>query len=320
MRSFFAGISFLCFVLLATPLSADTVSPLRGDRGVLENYQPNGAVWLSEDRILVADKRFNNFQIFDTEGRRYLLFDSPSISAPAQYAGLTRLNDNTFLAVGSHYHERNHPRYRKQRSVLHRFRLVGEDLILSDFQDDFSPVESFRMLRIWGETPLRQMQMAGVGVDAERDLIWFGLRTPLSEQGELLLLNASLKEILTKKDRLEVTEVNTEFRLPVEERCGRETYLTDIEVLEDGSLLVLLTSDDLGAKRFCSSSIWRVRPGHAAERLLHDIAPGERATGMALRALGTGLYRVALVCDNEPEVTGMPAKLIVLDEPLRVDL
>lgn len=320
MRSYIANIAILFLMLLAAPLSADPVYPLRGDRGVLESYQPNGAVWLSEDRILVADKRFNNFQIFDTQGRRYLLFDAQSLSAPVQYTGLTRLDETTFLAVGSHYHEKNHPRYRKQRSQLHRFRLIGEDLILSDFSEDYSPVESFRMLRLWGETPLRQMEVAGLGVDEERDLIWFGLSTPLSEQGQLLLLSASLKEVLARKPGLVVNEVNTEFRLPEEERCGRPTYLTDLSVLEDGSLLVLLTSDDLEAKRFCSSSLWRIRPGHAAERLRHDLAPGERATGMALLPLGEGSYRVALVCDNEPETTGIPSKLVILEAPIEIDL
>ncbi len=292
---------------------------MRGERGIIPDYQPNAAVWLSEDRILVADKRFNNMQIFDTEGRRYRLYDAPRISAPVQYVGMARLDEQTFLAVGSHYHDKNHPRYLSQRSQLHKFRLLDEDLILGDFEENISPVESFRMLRLWGATPLRQMEIAGLGVDVARDKIWFGLRQPASEDGNLSLLTASLKEVLEEKKDLEVREVDTSFRLPLEERCQRQTYLTDLEVLDDGSLLLLLTADDLEAKRFCTNSLWRWRPGRSAERIADDLAPGERATGMAVASLGNGSYRVALVCDNEPQETNnMPAKLVILSSPIQV--
>ena len=72
--------------------------------GVLKDFRPNAACWLGEDRLLLTDVRYNNLQIFDTEGRRFRLFEAPSIKAPVQYVGISQLANDEYLLVGSHYH------------------------------------------------------------------------------------------------------------------------------------------------------------------------------------------------------------------------
>lgn len=283
--------------------------------GVLKDFRPNAACWLSEDRLLLADVRYNNLQIFDTEGRRFRLFEAPSIKAPVQYVGLSALPDNEFLLLGSHYHAQNHPRYRDQRSAVHKIHLVGEEL--AQPEHNYSPREALRRLRMWGSTPLRQLEFCGLAVDVENNVAWFGLTQPSSEKGTLSVLKCPLDQLLAEDPDIEVTEVDTGFVLPKDGPCDRPTYLSDIACLDDGSLLFLLTADDIEGKRFCSNSLWHWSPrGGAVTLVRENLAMQNRATGMAVRSLGNGSYKVALVCDNDTEATGIPAGLVVLEEPI----
>lgn len=299
---------------------AESLYTLRGDEGPLLELQPQAAVWLTDDLILVSDSHRNNMQIFDVEGRRFRLFDAATNSAPAHFVGLDRLSETEFLILGSHYHEKNNPRYRKNRSRLHKFFLdvKTEDLRLDDFKENISPQEPLRMTRMWGATPLRPLEFCGIAVNKSKDIAWFGLAQPESEKGNLSLLRCSLKGLLAADEDLEFTEVDTGFKLPLEERCQRPTYLTDLHVLDDGSLLLLLTADDVEGKRFCTSSLYRWVPGGKATLVKKDLAPDNRATGMAVKSLGSGSYRIALVCDNVAEQTEIPPRLVILSEPLKV--
>jgi hypothetical protein len=299
---------------------AESLFPFRGDRGLLDNFRPHAAVWLSEDRILVADQRFNNLQIFDTEGRRFRLFDAASNAGPAHFVGMTQLGPNEFLILGSHYHEKNHPRYRDQRSRIHRFYLdlEKEELRLEDLEVNLSPDEPLRKTRMYGSTPLRQLEFAGIGVDEKKDIVWFGLAQPKSEEGNLALLRCSLQDLLTQNEDLEFTEVDTGFALPLETRCQLSQYLTDLKVLDDGSLLFLTTADDLQGKRLCTNTLWRYVPGREVVKVKDELVPENRATGMALKSLGGGEYRLALVCDNVTEETGLPSRLVILNQPLKL--
>ncbi len=314
MRSLLFGI-FLG--LLPASVVAEPVIPLRGDMGVLKDFRPNAAAWLSDDRLLLADLRYNNLQIFDLEGRRFRLFEAPSIKAPAQFVGLAKLPDDQFLALVSHYHEQNHPRYRAQRSTLLRVHLTGEDL--QQPEHNLSPVESLRRTRMWGASPLRQLEFCGLAVDAESNLAWFGLARPGTNKGTLSLLSCPLDRLLAEDPELEFTEVDTGFTLPIDGPSGQPTYLADIAALDDGSLLLLLTADDIEGRRFCSNSLWHWDPKTRETVLLRDdLALQNRAKGMAVRSLGDGSYRIALVCDNDTELTGIPAGLVVLDQPVSV--
>lgn len=297
--------------------SADPVIPMRGDQGVLKDFRPNAAVWLSENRLLLTDVRYNNMQIFDLEGRRFRLFEAPSIQAPAQYVGLAKLSDGEFLALGSHYHEKNHPRYRTQRSVLHRLFLEGEEL--NQPLDNLSPLEALRRTRMWGASPLRPLEFSGLALDRERNWAWLGLVRPDSKEGALSLLRCPLDGLLAGDPNLEFTEVDTGFQLPPNRLCELPSYLSDLAVLDDGSLLLLITSEDYEGQRFCSNSLWRWDPEtREASAVKEDVGLQNRASGMAVMSLGEGRYRVALVCDNDTERTGLPAGLLVLDEPIDV--
>lgn len=296
---------------------AEPVIPLRGDMGVLQDFRPNAAAWLSDDRLLLADLRYNNLQIFDLEGRRFRLFEAPSIKAPVQYVGLAKLPNDEFLALGSHYHEQNHPRYRTQRSALQRIHLTGEDL--EQPEHNLSPVESLRRTRMWGSSPLRQLEFCGIAVDEERNLAWFGLAKPESEHENLSLLRCPLDKLLAEDPSLEFTEVDTGFKLPVDGPSGQPAYLADIALLDDGSLLLLSTADDIEGHRFCSNTLWHWSPESGETVLVRDnLAMQNRAKGMAVRSMGDGSYKIALVCDNDTELTGIPAALVVLDEPINV--
>lgn len=308
-------------MLLSFPSTAwaESFFSFRGDQGPLEDFQPQCAVWLSEDRILVGDIRFNNLQIFDTEGRRFRLFEAATNRAPAQFVGMTQLGEDEFLILGSHYHEKNHPRYRKQRSRLHKFHLdlENEELELDDFKENLSPEQALRKTRMWGSTPLRQLQFAGIGVNKAKNIAWFGLAKPESEEGNLALLRCPLDKLLAQDESLEFTEVDTGFALPLEKRCGRPQYLTDLKVLDDGSLLLLTTADELEGGRLCTNTLYHYRPGTGVTEIKSDLAPENRATGMALRRLGKGRYQVALVCDNVTHETGIPSRLVILNAPLQ---
>lgn len=268
----------------------------------------------------MADIRFNNLQIFDAEGRRYRLFDAATNHGPAQFVGLDQYDKDEFLILGSHYHEKNHPRYRKQRSRFHKFRLYvdREDLILDDLRQNISPLKALRMTRMWGSTPKRQLQFEGFGINKARDIAWFGLAKPVSEKGNISLLRCSLKGLLKQDEELEFFEVDTGLKVPLEKRTQRPMYLTDLEVLDDGSLLLLLTADDLDGGRLCTNSLYRWAPGRKATLVKEELAPENRATGMAVRHLGKGSYKIALVCDNAKDQTELPPRLVILGQALKL--
>ena len=313
LRSFLFG---LLLAIVPASVAAQPVIPLRGDTGVLKDFRPNAAAWLSEDRILMADLRYNNLQVFDTAGRRFRLFEAPSMKAPVQYVGFAKLPNDEYLALGSHYHQENHPRYRDQRSVIHRIHLVDESL--EQPEKNLSPTEALRRTRMWGSAPLRQLEFCGMAADVENNIAWFGLAKPKSEKGTLALLRCPLDKLLAGDPEIEFKEVDTGFTLPEDEPCGLPTYLSDIALLDDGSLLLLLTADDIEGKRFCSNSLWRWSPdgGGGATLVKENLALQNRAMGMAVRSLGDGRYKIALVCDNDTEATGLPAGLMVLEEPI----
>lgn len=308
------------FLLLSALAPAETFFPFRGDQGPLPEFRPQSALWLSEDMLLLGDVHRNNLHIFDTTGRRFRVFDAATNQGPAEFVGMSQLGEDDFLILGSHYHEKNHPRHRDLTSRLHRFyfNLEKEDLRLDDFKKNISPLESLRRTRMWGATPLRQLKFAGLGVDESKDIAWMGLTKPESVQGNLSLLRCSLSQLLSQDKSLEFTEVDTAFRVPIEESSRKEMYLTDLKVLDDGSLLLLLTADDLENNRLATNALYRWVPGGKTTLIKDDLGAEKRATAVAIRSLGGGSYRVALVCDNATKQTDIPSGLLILSEPLKI--
>lgn len=299
---------------------AESSNPLRGDEGVLTDFEPQAAVWLTPDRVLVSESGLNNLHIFDLEGRRFRKFNAATNKGPAHFTGMAHLGGNEYLVLGSHYHEKNHPRYRDLRSRLHRFRLnvEDEDLILDDLRQNISPLKALRRTRMWGAQPLRQLEFSGISVDKANGLVWFSMVQPLSDKGEITLLRYPLKDLLEGNDDADFTEVNTNLESPIGSRCQKPSYVTDLHALDDGSLLLLLTSDDQDGARLCSNSLWRWMPGRGATQVKADLAPERRATGMAVRSLGSGEYEIALVCDNLTGKTGIPPTLVRFSESLKI--
>lgn len=311
----------LCLTLLLTTLvTAETFFPFRGDQGDLPDFQPHSAHWIGEDKLLLGDIHLNNLQVFDTKGRRFRLFEAATNKGPAEFVGLTQLDSSDFLIVGSHHHKKNHPRYRKLRSRLHRFSLnvEKEELNLEDFKNNISPLEALRRTRMWGSSPKRPLKFAGMSANKAKDLVWFGLAQPLSEKGNLSLLRCSLSKLLAQDEDLEFTEVDTGLPVPVEKRCQKEMYLTGIQVLDDGSLLLLLTADVLEGGRLCTNALYRWVPGGKATLVKDDLGSEKRATAMAVKSLGKGTYKLALICDNATSETEIPSGLLLFSSPLKI--
>ena len=80
---------FVLLLLLGT-LAARAQQPVefRSDEGVMQDFRPTGVVWLAPDRLMVCDKRWNDFHTFDLTGRRYKLLSFPVRSRPL--AGIDR--------------------------------------------------------------------------------------------------------------------------------------------------------------------------------------------------------------------------------------
>lgn len=314
----FRALIVLIVSLFPALVAAESTFELRGDQGVLVDLRPQAVIWLSENRLLVSDLVLNDMHVFDTEGRRYQQYSAPDGKAPAQYVGLTRLGEDEFLALGSHYHHKNHPRYRKQRSRLHKFGLKWEDLSQADFDQNLSPVRALTQMRFWGSSPTRQVEFCGIDLDRSKDAAWFAMRSPESEGGGISLLRCSLKGLLAGDEELELREIKTGFKPPLEERCQLPMYLTDMAVLDDGSFLFLLTAEDMENGRLCANSLWHWRPNGKARLVKKDLALQNRATGLAVRSLGKRRYQVALVCDNDHETTKQPPRLVILGDALKL--
>lgn len=310
----------IVFILCLIPglAVAESTFELRGDQGVLQDLRPQAALWLSDDRILVSDLALNDLHIFDLEGRRYLQHKAPDGKAPAQYVGLTQLNEDEFLALGSHYHHKNHIRYRKQRSRLNKFTLKWEELSTAEFDKNLAPIKALTMKRFWGSSPKRQVEFCGLALDKSHDAAWLAMVQPASEDGGISLLRCSLKKLLAQDEDLELREISTGFKPPLEERCQLPSYLSDIAMLDDGSLLLLLTAEDMKGGRLCANSLWHWTPGKKAKLVKDDLALENRATGLAVRSLGKRQYKVALVCDNNFELTKVPPRLVILGSPLKL--
>ncbi len=315
-------IPFLIILILCLgPAWADKTFDLRGDQGVLMDLRPTGVEWLPGDRLFVVDQRYNAFHIFDKEGRRFRFVEFPRMLGPAFYAGTARMDDSTFFVTGSHYHEKNNQRYLRQRAVIHKIQLRGEDLVEGSAETDYSPDIGFRKTRLYGSTPAEQMEISGMGMDQKHNRVFFGLRRPLSDAGNILLLVGPLDEFLARDKDIEFDLVDTGLKPPVEPACSTTFYLSDLEYIPGRGVVLLLTADADGGHRFCSNQIWFMKGGFPPAKLVRqEIAPGNRATGMALRKIDAWNYSAALVCDHDPEETGTPSRLILLEEPLKLKL
>jgi len=97
-----------------------SINDMRGDMGLLEDFGPTGACWIGDNRVLVSDRRYTVFHIFDLEGRRFRFIDNPVKQGEANYSALSLWKDDRYFVTGSHYHVKNNPRFVENRSVIHQ--------------------------------------------------------------------------------------------------------------------------------------------------------------------------------------------------------
>lgn len=286
---------------------------MRGDEGVLMDFRPTGVAWLDNGKLLVVDQRYNAFHLFDTDGRRFRFIEFPRIISPTFYSGLCRLEDNVFFATGSHYHEKNDRRYLRGRSEMHKIVLEGESLGPDSVVDNYSPDRALRATRLYGQTPVQQMEITGIAMDAKHNRLFLGLSQPVSEKGTVLLFVGPLDKFLARDESIELEPLETNLIPPVEPACNVPTYLSDIAYVPGKGVVLLMTAEADGGFRFCSNQIWFMKGGFGPAKLVaQELAPGNRAAGIALRESGDWEYDVALVCDNNPDESKIPSRLVLL--------
>ncbi|MBI3926278.1 MAG: hypothetical protein HY319_12110 [Armatimonadetes bacterium] len=313
----------LWFVLTLAPASAQqppAVFDLHGESGILNELRPTGVVWLDSGRLFVVDRRYNAFAIFDTQGRRIGYIEPNREMALAEYSALGQLETNVLFAAGSHYHDKNNTRYLYPRSVIHRIEVTGSQMTPRSTEQNYTPDRALRATNYYGGSPKAQMEIQGIAFDEKHNRMWIGLSRPLAEDGTILIYEAPLDEFLARKEILELEPVKTGLKPEIEPSCGTQFYLSDLAYVPDKGLLLLLTSDTDQGRRFCSNQIWFMKGGFGPAKLVRkEIAPGNRATGMALWPKDKWTYRVALVADNNPEETKIPSRLILLEDlPLKL--
>lgn len=297
----------------ALAVETDTPQDLRGDEGLLKDIRPTGAVFLAPDRILVSDARYNQFHVFDPTGRRYVRLDYPTNIPMPWYNGLAQLDDSSFLAMGSHYHEKNVTRFLTNRGVLHRYQLQGDSFTPDSGEVNYDPDTALRKTGHFGQTVQDPLEIGGLAVDPKQKRLFLGLSRPLGPDGTVTIYEARLPEVMARKRDLEFKDVKSKLVPPVEPALGEKFFLSDLAYVPGKGLLVLMASQSADGKRFGSNQLWFLRGGFGpAKMLAQEIAPGNRATGLAVREEAKGLYTLALVCDNDAEVTGIPSRILMM--------
>lgn len=308
------SILFLSWLILPTAAVAEEIYDMRGDEGVLMDFEPTGVQWLSPDRLFVVDKRWNAFHIFDTKGRRFRFIEFPKVTSPAFYASVAQLEKDVFFAIGTHYHNKNNPRYLRQRAVIHKIMLDGEFLKDGSVEENFSPDMGLRKTRLFGQTPREQMEISGIAFDKKHNRFFFSLKMPLDENGEAIIFTGPLDKFLERDPELELERVKTELKPPIEPACQTQTYVSDIEYVPGRGLVLLLTAEASGGFRYCSNQIWFLPGGFGKAKMVkHELAPQNRATGISLWQIDDWNYKAALVCDNNPEESKTPSRLVLVD-------
>lgn len=297
----------------ALALETDTPKDMRGDEGLLMDFRPTGAVYLTEDRVLVSDSNNRQFHIFDLEGRRFRRLDLPRDMPSPSYSGIASLGGQEFLVIGDHFHEKNAVRFVHARSVLHRYTLEGEGWSRDSAETNYDPDAALRRTGHLGQTVQDPMKVEGIAVDPKQKRVFFGLSRPLGPDGSVLIYEARLDEVMARDRGLEFHDVKPQLVPELEPAVGQAFHLSDLCYVPGKGLLVLLASQSPDGRRFGSNQLWLLRGGFGPARLVaKELAPGNRASGLAVREEGKDTFEVTLVFDNDPERTGMPSRILTI--------
>lgn len=308
---------FLLFLLLTAWACAQPgvqIFDMRGDEGVLEDFGPRGAVFTPQGQILVCDRRYPVFHLFDLQGRRFRLLNHPQSVPEVNYNGLCSLKENQFLAMGSHWHEKNNTRYVSDRSWLHLMELSGEQFTPESGKVNLTPDRALRATGYFGESVKQPMEMTGIAADPKHNRIFICGSRNLSPQGDVLVFEGKLDLFLAQSKEFKLDLMKTSLKPEVEPSLGVPFFVSDMQYVPDKGLVLLLTSGTNDNRQFGSSQLWYMRGGFGPAKLLKkELAPGNRATGLAIRPINDkGDYQVVLVCDNNMEDSRIPSRMVVL--------
>lgn len=315
MRKFWTT-ALLCLATWAGPLLAEDFSlktyDMRGDMGLLDDFGPTGAAWLEGNRVLVCDRRYNVFHIFDLEGRRYQFLDYPHRMSDAHFNGLTPWKANHFFVTGSHYHPKNNTRIVESRSEMREIILAGERLDPASDKTNYRPDRALRASYYYGESTELAGEITGIAFDPKNNRMFLGFGQVIARDGNIVLLEGKLDQFLARSNDFELKFLKADLKPPSDPLVEAPYDLSDIAYVPGKGLLLLLSCKDKEGKRFGSNQLWFLKGGFGPARLVQkDLAPGNRGAGLAVRPTQVkDEYEAVIVCDNNMEDTRIPSRLL----------
>jgi len=287
---------------------------MRGDMGLLDDFGPTGASWAEGNRILVCDRRYNVFHLFDLEGRRYRFMDYPHRMSDAHFNGLCHWKDNQFFVTGSHYHPNNNTRIVESRSEMREIRLVGEQIDPASDKQNYRPDRALRASYYYGESTELNGEITGIAFDTRNNRVFLGISQCVARDGNVVLLEGKLDQFLARSNDFELKFLNANLKPEMDPNLKVQYSLSDLAYLPGKGLVLLFSARSEDGKSFGANQIWFMKGGFGPAKLVKkDLAIGNRGSGIALRPSSTkDEYEAAIVCDNNMEDTKIPSRLLLL--------
>jgi hypothetical protein len=315
LRILAAGLALLSLLVLQALAAEPQISDMRADSGVLEEFRPCGAAFCDKDKVLVVDQAYDDFHIFTLDGRRWRLIPWPGTGKFFYHSALAPLGPepNTYLMAGSHWHEKNNPRYVYARSYIQKVVLQGENVDAESLKTNLSPDRQLRETGFYGQSVQSPGELTGLAVDLKQKRLFIAWSRVLEPDGTVVLEEAPLEPFLRgDKKGWSFKEVKDKLVPETDPTLGLPYRVSDLAYVPGQGLLVLMCADSPDGKRFGANQIWILRGGFGPARLLmKDLLPGNRAEGLAVRDDGKGLYTLAITCNNNMAETGIPSRLAV---------
>ena len=289
-------------------------SDMRGDMGLLEDFGPTGAVWMKDGKVLVCDRRYTVFHIFDTDGRRYRFLDHPQKLGEANFSGMCHWKDNRYFVTGSHWHFKNSTRYVENRSIMHQIILQTEQIDPESGKENYRPDTALRASGFYGESVETPGEITGIAMDVKHNRVFFGMDKCLAKDGTVVLLEGPLDKFLAKAPDFELKFLKSDLKPSIDANTNTQYQLNDLAYVPDKGLVLLFSAETNESKQFGYNQVWFMRGGFGPAKLvLKDIAPGNRGAGIAVRnGAAKDEYEAVIVCDNNMEDSKIPSRVLYL--------
>lgn len=290
-----------------------TVGDMRGDMGLLEDFGPTGAVWVDNNRVLVCDRRYTVFHVFDLEGRRFRFLEHPQKTGEVNFSAMCHWKDNRYFVTGSHYHFKNSTRHVEARSLIHQIVLQPEQIDPESGKDNYHPDTALRATGFYGESTDTFGEITGMAFDPKHNRIFFGLDKCLAKDGTVVLLEGPLDKFLARSADFELKFLKSDLKPGIDPTTSTAYQLSDLAYVPDKGLVLLFNSETNESKSFGANQIWFMKGGFGPAKLVQkDLAVGNRGSGLAIRPSGKEEYEAAMVCDNNMEDSRIPSRLVHL--------